>query len=200
MPWFALAGYALFLALAFGLRSVVHRRRTGTSGFVGVSGRVGSVEWWAGVLFGVALVGGAAAPVLQLAGAVAPWSTLDTPATHAAGLALYAAGVAGTMWAQFAMGDAWRIGVRQSDRTALVAAGPFRWVRNPIFSSMVLATAGLALLVPNVASALTLATLLVALELQVRAVEEPYLTRTHGDSYRRYAARTGRFVPGLGRL
>lgn len=33
-------------------------------------------------------------------------------------------------------------------------------------------------------------------QLQVRAAEEPYLLRTHGDD----AARTGRFVPGIGRL
>jgi protein-S-isoprenylcysteine O-methyltransferase Ste14 len=39
-----------------------------------------------------------------------------------------------------------------------------------------------------------------ALELQVRAVEEPYLIRSHGDAYRAYAARVGRFLPGIGRL
>ena len=38
------------------------------------------------------------------------------------------------------------------------------------------------------------------IELHVRAVEEPYLARAHGPSYRAYAARTARFVPGCGRL
>jgi protein-S-isoprenylcysteine O-methyltransferase Ste14 len=42
--------------------------------------------------------------------------------------------------------------------------------------------------------------LFAALELQTRAVEEPYLLRTHGEAYAAYAARVGRFVPGLGRL
>jgi protein-S-isoprenylcysteine O-methyltransferase Ste14 len=41
---------------------------------------------------------------------------------------------------------------------------------------------------------------LAGLEIQVRLVEEPYLIRVHGDAYRTYAARTGRFVPGVGRL
>jgi protein-S-isoprenylcysteine O-methyltransferase Ste14 len=40
--------------------------------------------------------------------------------------------------------------------------------------------------------------LVVAIELQVRFVEEPYLVRTHGESYRAYCRRVGRFVPGLG--
>src|SRR5262249_20890865 len=83
-------------------------------------------------------------------------------------------------------------------RTALVAGGPFLWVRNPIYSSMLLAALGLALAAPNVLSVLALLALLVALELQVRLVEEPYLTRAHGRSYRDYASRTGRFVPGGG--
>jgi len=39
----------------------------------------------------------------------------------------------------------------------------------------------------------------VSLELQVRAVEEPYLRRTHGTAYERYVAQVGRFVPALGR-
>jgi len=200
MPWLALAGYALFLTLAFGLRSLVHHRRTGTTGFVGLSGRPGSIEWLGGVLFGVALLAGVAAPCLQLAGLVTPWTALESPGVRAVGLVLYGVGVAATVWAQFAMGDAWRIGVRQTETTALVAHGPFRWVRNPIYSSMLAATVGLVLVVPNVLSALALVALVVGLELHVRWVEEPYLARTHGPAYRDYAARTGRFVPGWGRL
>ena len=41
--------------------------------------------------------------------------------------------------------------------------------------------------------------LVAAVQLQVRVVEEPYLRRVHGRVYRGYAARVGRFVPGLGR-
>jgi protein-S-isoprenylcysteine O-methyltransferase Ste14 len=58
---------------------------------------------------------------------------------------------------------------------------------------------GLALVVPNIVSLIAVAALLTALEIQVRLVEEPYLARTHGDDYRRYAAATGRFLPGIGR-
>ena len=97
------------------------------------------------------------------------------------------------------MGTSWRVGVDPSATTALVERGPFRWVRNPIYTAMTLATVGLALIVPNAIAALALATLLVALEIHVRLVEEPYLARVHGERYRRYVATTGRFVPGVGR-
>jgi protein-S-isoprenylcysteine O-methyltransferase Ste14 len=200
MPRTALAGYAVFLALAFGLRAVIHHRRTGTTGWVGLSGRPFSLEWSAGLLFGVAVIGGALAPVLQLAGVVAPWADAGVRALHAAGLACTAIGIAGTLAAQMAMGDAWRIGVDHDARTDLVARGPFRLVRNPIFTWMAFASAGLVMLAPNVVAVVAFAALLVALQIQVRAVEEPYLLETHGHAYRRYAATTGRFLPGIGRL
>jgi hypothetical protein len=42
--------------------------------------------------------------------------------------------------------------------------------------------------------------LVTGLELQVCFVEEPYLRRTHGSAYLRYAARAGRFIPGVGTI
>lgn len=39
---------------------------------------------------------------------------------------------------------------------------------------------------------------MVTIELQVRVVEEPYLSATHGQAYGDYAARVGRFIPGVG--
>lgn len=201
MPLVALVGYAVFLALAFGLRAILHYRRTGTTGFIGLGGRPGSIEWCAGLLFTVALLGGVAAPVAQLLGWIEPWDGGRFGALHAVGALVAAGGIGGTLWAQLAMGDSWRIGVDTGARTDLVvASGPFRWVRNPIFSWMTLASAGLVLLSPNALAVVALVALLVALEIQVRAVEEPYLLRMHGDAYRRYAASTGRFVPGIGRL
>ena len=198
--WAALIGFAIFSLLAFGLRSLVHYRRTGTSGFVGLSGRPGSAEWWGGVLFALALLVALAAPLLALAGVAPADPALARPGPQIAGVLLWAAGVAGTLWAQFAMGESWRIGVDPTARTALVARGPFRWIRNPIFTAMSLAAVGQALLVPSLVSLLAVTLLALALEVQVRLVEEPYLTRMHGERYRSYAASAGRFLPGLGRL
>jgi protein-S-isoprenylcysteine O-methyltransferase Ste14 len=200
MPAVALAAYGLYLALAFGARTLIQLRRTGSTGFKGLSGRVGSVEWLAGLLFVVALAIGAAAPVLALAGVVEPISALDSTAVHAAGIVLFAVGLAGTFAAQVAMGESWRIGVDESERTELVTAGPFALVRNPIFSAMLPTSAGLTLMVPSVVAFAGLAALALALELQVRTVEEPFLLVRHGDRYREYAAHVGRFVPGVGRI
>lgn len=199
-PLLALALYVTYIALAFGVRSVLQRHRTGSTGFKGISGRPGSLEWLGGVLFAVALVLGALAPGLQLAGAVEPVSGIDGPAGHVSGLVLSVAGIALTLAAQSAMGTSWRIGVDARERTALITEGPFAIVRNPMFAAMIPTAVGLALLTPNAVALLGTATLLGALEFQTRSVEEPYLLGTHGADYAAYAARVGRFLPRAGRL
>ncbi|MEU0164095.1 methyltransferase [Streptomyces iakyrus] len=82
------------------------------------------------------------------------------------------------------------------ERTALITGGPLAYVRNPIFTAMAVTGLGLVLMVPNILAL----TSLLAVELQVRVVEEPYLRTVHGPAYLEYRARAGRFVPGIGRL
>lgn len=195
----AIALYVAYLLLAFGLRSLLQWRATGATGFVGIGGRPGSPEWIAGVLFVVALLMGAAAPVLAVAGVLEPVEALDREGVGFAGLALALAGITGTLYSQVAMGSSWRIGVDPGERTELVTGGPFALVRNPIFAAMIPTALGLTLMVPSLVAVVGFAALIVALELQVRVVEEPYLLRAQGQAYADYAARTGRFAPGIGK-
>jgi protein-S-isoprenylcysteine O-methyltransferase Ste14 len=200
MATVALILYGVYLVLAFGFRTLIQLRRTGSTGFHGLGGKPGSAEWIAGVGFTVALLVGAAAPVLALLDVVEPIAALDTTAVHVAGLVLAVAGIGLTFYAQVAMGASWRIGVDREERTQLVTTGPFALVRNPIFSAMLPTALGLTMLVPSWVALAGLAGLVFALELQVRVVEEPYLLQVHGGSYSTYAARVGRFTPGVGRL
>ncbi len=80
----------------------------------------------------------------------------------------------------------------------LVRSGVFSWVRNPIFTAMLVFGLGIALVTPNVVAIVGFVLLVVTIELQVRVVEEPYLLTVHGDAYREYLASVGRFAPGVG--
>jgi protein-S-isoprenylcysteine O-methyltransferase Ste14 len=195
----ALALFGVYLGVGFVLRTWLQWRRTGDTGFRGISGRALSPEWLAGVAFVVALVAGVLGPVTALVG-LDPIGWLETSSVQWAGLALAVIGIVATLMTQLDMGASWRIGVDAGERTALVTTGAFAEVRNPIFTAMAATGAGLALMTPNLVALGGFATLLVALELQVRVVEEPYLRATHGTSYADYAAHAGRFLPGIGRL
>jgi protein-S-isoprenylcysteine O-methyltransferase Ste14 len=123
---------------------------------------------------------------------------LDHAAIGITGLVLAATGIAATLLAQWNMGTSWRIGVDPAEHTELVTGGAFALVRNPIFTAMTAASLGLALMVPNPVSLTATAMLIASIQVQVRTVEEPYLAGVHGAAYTTYAARMGRFLPGLG--
>ncbi|MCZ7537189.1 MAG: isoprenylcysteine carboxylmethyltransferase family protein [Acidimicrobiia bacterium] len=182
-----------FFALAFGWRSWIQWRRTGSTGFIRPRRGASTAELVGSGGFVLALVLLVAAPIADLAN-LDRIGILDATWTAAAGVS----GVALTLVAQLGMGDSWRIGVDPAGRTDLVTGGVFGSVRNPIFTAMLVATAGLALLVPNLVSAAAFVVLFAALEVQVRLVEEPYLRATHGPVYDSYLATVGRFVPHLG--
>ena len=126
--------------------------------------------------------------------------SVDVGALHVIGIALAAAGGLTLFLAQLGMGESWRVGVNEEERTDLVTAGWFSLVRNPIYSAMILGLLGFALMVPTWLGFVAVVVTGLGLELQVRAVEEPYLIRTHGDEFRDYASRVGRFVPRIGRF
>ncbi|MDP9188526.1 MAG: isoprenylcysteine carboxylmethyltransferase family protein [Actinomycetota bacterium] len=199
MAGLALALMVFFLVLAFGVRVAVALKTTGSSGISSL--RVApTAELVGGGMFALATVLGAANPALALADAIPIWDELDTTAAHAAGTILCLAGILGTFVAQMAMGSSWRIGVDPSERTELVTGGIFASMRNPIYTFMIVTWTGFALLVPTWV-ALAAGVLLVAgIQIQVRAVEEPHMIRTHGETYLEWACRVGRFVPGIGRL
>jgi protein-S-isoprenylcysteine O-methyltransferase Ste14 len=192
----ALVLFAVFGILGFGWRSWLQYRRTGSSGFRRISG--GVTEWIAGAGFAVALLVAVSAPVLQLYNVVAPLSALSAAWIHIAGIAIAVAGIAATVYAQLQMGDSWRIGVDEGETTTLVHTGAFGRVRNPIYTAMFMFGLGVALVTPNLVACAGFILLVITIELQVRRVEEPHLSRTHGDEYRAYAATVGRFFPGVG--
>jgi protein-S-isoprenylcysteine O-methyltransferase Ste14 len=194
----ALVLFAVFGVLGFGWRSWLQYRRTGSTGFRGTSGRIGSTEWIAGVGFVVALMVAVSAAILQRANVIQPIRILTAVWIQVTGIAVAVIGIAATVYAQLEMGDSWRIGVDEQETTTLVHTGVFGRVRNPIYTAMFAFDLGVALVTPNLVACAGFILLVATIELQVRRVEEPHLLRTPGDAYRAYTAGVGRFIPGVG--
>jgi protein-S-isoprenylcysteine O-methyltransferase Ste14 len=199
MPVLALGLCLAYLAIVFGAQALIQHRRTGTTGWVSVRAK-GRAERAADVLFAFALLLDLAAPILVLSGAIEPIEALDTTLAHVLGVTFLVVSAAAARAAQSTMGAAWRTGIDPAAPQTLVVDGPFSLARNPVYTTMIAASLGSALLVPSAIGAVAVVACLVALELQTRGVEEPHLRSVHGERYAEYAARVGRFVPGLGRL
>lgn len=77
----------------------------------------------------------------------------------------------------------------------LITSGPYRYVRNPIYLSVLLVMLGLALAIPLTGLFLAGAILLAWWNFVVIPPEERELAARFGDEYARYRAQTMRFMP-----
>jgi protein-S-isoprenylcysteine O-methyltransferase Ste14 len=199
------ATLAIWMLIAFGVLTFVVRvaiqlRRTGSTGLIGLRAGAGPLDWLSGILFIAGMAMGTGSIVLVLNDSLETIDVLDAGGLHGVGILLAAMGGLAVFAAQLGMGESWRIGVSDEQRTDLITGGWFSICRNPIYTAMIVGWTGFALMVPTWLGFAATVVIALALELQVRAVEEPYLLRTHGEAYRAYAARVGRFVPGVGRM
>ena len=194
----ALALFCVWFVLIFVVRSWVQKRDTGDSGIRpgAFAADASTSERVAYLLLIVAFAGAIAAPIAAIAGLDPLW---HIDALRWIGVAVAVAGIGLTYAAQVGMGSEWRIGIDRTEVTGLVTSGVFGLARNPIFTAMIFTAAGFALMVPNPIGIIALACLVVAIEMQVRFVEEPHLRRLHGPAYEQYTAEVGRFVPLIGR-
>jgi protein-S-isoprenylcysteine O-methyltransferase Ste14 len=187
-----LVAFAALLGAAFGLRTIVHHRRTGKSGWVVPPTRAAA---FGDGIFTVGLACTLAGPAVGLAGVLHPIDGLDYDATVGLGVALLVAGAVLALAAQRRMGDQWRAGIDLTEATHLVTDGVFRIVRNPFYFGMIAAAFGVALIVPNLVAIAGWVALVVGSEIDVRLVEEPNLLRTFGRTYAAYCSITPRFLP-----
>lgn len=200
MPsWLPFAAVSTFLGLGLLFRAVLQKVRHGTFGVVLFAGdarqkvRDGGILLLFASLLAQAIVvwavGQDAVPLRIDAIAPRPWT----------GGALAFCGIAMLVGSQLQLGRSWRIGIDEHARPGLVTAGVYRVCRNPIFLGLWVMLLGNLLLVPTWVSLLQFTLTVVGVSLQVRD-EERWLLSAYGDDYRAYAARVGRFVPGIGRL
>jgi len=127
------------------------------------------------------------------------WSTGINPALQAAGLGLWAPGIAVGLWAAHAMGGYGAVSGVTVDHQ-LVSDGPYRYVRHPIYTAIIAITVGTTLVFRSYLL-LVVAALSIFAHLWWAAAEEKLLSSPEGlgDDYRTYASRTGRFLPRVRR-
>jgi protein-S-isoprenylcysteine O-methyltransferase Ste14 len=139
--------------------------------------------------FLVALFAPRFAPALDLGGPT--W----IPATI--GSILVASGIALRAWAILTLGTSFSRAVRVEPDQPVVSNGPYRFVRHPSYTGLLLAFTGIGVIVWNGLSIAALA-LVPTIGLVIRIlVEERALRSTLGSRYEDYARGRPRLVPGI---
>jgi protein-S-isoprenylcysteine O-methyltransferase Ste14 len=125
---------------------------------------------------------------------------LAAPAPRAfavAGLVVIWLGLAVRLWAVLALGGAFSTYVQVEAEQTVVTRGPYRWVRHPSYTGLLLIAAGFGIGAGNWLSMIICAVVPFLGMLPRMAIEEAELVRVLGDRYRSYQNRTHRLVPGL---
>jgi protein-S-isoprenylcysteine O-methyltransferase Ste14 len=112
------------------------------------------------------------------------------------GTVLTVAGVALAIWARWHLGTNWSSTVSIRADHVLIHTGPYRTIRHPIYTGMLLAFAGTALALGELRGMIAFAIVLIAFYFKARK-EENFLTQEFGDRFAEHTRHTGMFLPRL---
>ncbi len=125
------------------------------------------------------------------------WTPWQGAPVRAAGVAVFLAGVGLRLWSMRTLSRAFSYDVKVVEGQELVHRGPYRVLRHPAYTGLLLWSAGFALWNPSLPG---LAALLVltAQEIAFRVrIEEKLLEEHFGEAWRRHAETTWAVVPGV---
>lgn len=110
------------------------------------------------------------------------------------GVVAVAAGLAFSVWARLWLGRNWSGVVTVKQGHELVRGGPYRYVRHPIYTGILLAFAGTAIARDEWRGVIAVAIAWFALWRKLR-VEESWMVDRFGDAYRRFQAEVPALIP-----
>lgn len=120
----------------------------------------------------------------------------DLTLVRYSGLLLTCAGLAFTAWARVLLGRNWSAIVTIKQDHTLVRSGPYRWVRHPIYSGLLLAMLGTAICFGELRGVVGLALGLMGFWMKAR-LEEAFLIEQFGPQYAEYQRAVKALIPSL---
>lgn len=122
------------------------------------------------------------------------WPATGAIGVHVAGVVVLAVGVAICLWARATLGLMWSAVPEVRESHELRTAGPYAWVRHPIYTGLLGMLIGTMLLAGGGVFLMVVPVALVVFEFKLR-VEERLMVETFPDAYPRYRARVPQLVP-----
>jgi protein-S-isoprenylcysteine O-methyltransferase Ste14 len=126
------------------------------------------------------------------------WASMPVPlGLRYLGTGLFVVSCALLLWTFQSLGKNLTDTVVTREEHTLVAHGPYRWIRHPLYTTVALMTSGISLMAANWLL-LAVGPVVFALLVIRTRTEEANLIARFGDGYRTYMERTGRFLPRIG--
>jgi len=119
-----------------------------------------------------------------------------TLSTNALGVAITIVGIVFAMWARVYLGGNWSSAVTVKVDHQLIRTGPYRWVRHPIYTGLITALIGTAIVRHQMRGIIAVVLVYCGFKLKSK-IEERTMTETFGTQYEDYSRTTGAIVPRL---
>ena len=121
---------------------------------------------------------------------------LRFPLISYVGLCLFAIGIILGYFFSSQLKDSWRIGIHKDQKIELIQNGIYGYIRNPYFLTYYIIFFSLFLFRPSL---ILVVLIIVTIAVYHRMVlkEESYLLSIHGEKYKSYKRRTGRYFPHI---
>ncbi len=126
----------------------------------------------------------------------APLIAPAAPGLYGAGVTLALCGFAIAIWARRRLGGNWSGLVTLKRDHELVRSGPYRFVRHPIYTGLLLAVIGTELAANQRRGIAIVALILFGITRKIR-IEERLMDETFGAQYAAYRAEVRALVPGI---
>jgi len=193
----AIIGYViLYTGIALAIRSFILYRNTGINPFkeMGNTGIKGFNER-------ILMLGAMLVPVIAIIYLIGgnfyeylvPIKYLEIERLKQFGIALMLIGSVIGIIAQFQMGNSWRIGINEREKTELITNRLFQYSRNPIYLGLLISFLGYFLIAPNALSLCCLVLSYPSVEIKIR-LEEQYLIEKHGNNFQEYMEQVNRWI------
>jgi protein-S-isoprenylcysteine O-methyltransferase Ste14 len=110
------------------------------------------------------------------------------------GVAITAAGTGLAIWARWHLGSNWSGMVTLKEGHELIRSGPYRAIRHPIYTGILVALVGTSVTVGEVRGLIAVAVALFSFYLKARR-EESFLAQEFGPGFTEHQRHTGMFLP-----
>jgi protein-S-isoprenylcysteine O-methyltransferase Ste14 len=142
------------------------------------------------MVLGTALLSPLSFSLFPMSWRLFPWGV----PTELVAVCLTAAGIAFAIWARSVLGQFWSGVVTLKEGHRLIRQGPYRFVRNPIYTGILTALLGAAILNGTIWGLLGLAMFVIGFSMKIR-VEETLLRTEFGGEYEEYRKQVKALVP-----